>query len=369
MTDFDIAIIGAGIAGASLAAEVSAYRSVILIEAEAHPGYHSTGRSAAFWDEAYGGPMVQPLTTASGPLLANPPAEFHDGPLMRQRGALHLGTGADAESANSLLADFAHSGVRFDRLAWADLETRVAGLRPDWNVGLWEPDCCDIDVGALHGAYLRQAKRQSVHLQCNARLQSAKWSAGCWALEANGFTCTAATLVNAAGAWADELAAVASIRQLGIQPYRRTIVQLAVTPEAPADLPLVIGLDGSFYFKPDSGGTLWLSPHDETPSAPCDTAPEELDIALAIDRLQQVVDWDIRRVEHKWAGLRSFAPDRLPVIGPDPANPTFFWLAGQGGFGIQTAPAIARMAGSMLVEEIAPLPTVDADTYKPSRLH
>jgi D-arginine dehydrogenase len=369
MTDFDLAIIGAGIAGASLAAEISAHRSVILIEAEAHPGYHSTGRSAAFWDEAYGGPMVQPLTTASGPLLTNPPTTFHDGPLMRRRGALHLGTGADASLAETLLADFADSGVRFEQLARAGLEARVAGLRPDWTLGLWEPDCCDIDVGALHGAYLRQAKRHGVHLECNARLQSAEWRSGHWELAANGFTCTAATLVNAAGAWADELASVAGIRQLGIQPYRRTIVQLAVNPEAPANLPLVIGLDGSFYFKPDSGGTLWLSPHDETPSPACDTAPEELDVALAIDRLQQVVDWDIRRVEHKWAGLRSFAPDRLPVIGPDPANPAFFWLAGQGGFGIQTAPAIARMAGSMLAMEIAAVPAVDASVYHPSRLH
>ncbi|MBL0925020.1 MAG: FAD-binding oxidoreductase [Sphingomonadaceae bacterium] len=369
MSDFDIAIIGAGIAGASLAAEIAAQRSVILIEAEAQPGYHSTGRSAAFWDEAYGGPMVQPLTTASGPLLAVPPAEFHDGPLMHPRGALHIGTEAETALAERLLTDFAGSGVRFDRLGRDEVATRVAGLRPDWAVGLWEPDCCDIDVGALHGAYLRQARRRGVHLQCNARLQSARWSGSHWELAADGFTCTAATLVNAAGAWADELAGIAGVPQLGIQPYRRTIVQLAVEPVAPADLPLVIGLDGSFYFKPDSGGTLWLSPHDETPSPACDTAPEEMDIALAIDRLQQVVDWNIRRVEHKWAGLRSFAPDRLPVIGPDPKNPAFFWLAGQGGFGIQTAPAVARTAASMLVDEVAPIPQIDARPYLPVRLH
>lgn len=369
MSDFDIAIIGAGIAGASLAAEISSHRSVILIEAEAHPGYHSTRRSAAFWDEAYGGPMVQPLTTASGPLLANPPADFHDGPLMRPRGALHIGTDADMKLADSLLADFAGSGVRFERLDHSQMTTRVAGLRHDWTVGLWEPDCCDIDVGALHGAYLRQAKRQGGHLQCNARLQSARWEGGHWQLAARGFTCTAATLVNAGGAWADELAGIAGIRQLGIQPYRRTIAQLAVTPDAHPDLPLVIGLDGSFYFKPDSGGTLWLSPHDETPSPACDTAPEELDIAVAIDRLQLVVDWRVRRVEHKWAGLRSFAPDRLPVIGPDPANPAFFWLAGQGGFGIQTAPAVARIAASMLADEVAPLSQIDTQPYLPGRLH
>lgn len=369
MSDFDIAIIGAGIAGASLAAEISAHKSVLLLEAEAHPGYHSTGRSAAFWDESYGGPAVQPLTTASGPFLANPPIDFHDGPLMNPRGALHIGTDADHMRADALLADFADSGVRFERLDRGGIETHVPGLLPAWTSGLWEPDCCDIDVGALHGAYLRQAKRQNVVLHCNAQLQSAQWNAGHWVLEAMGTTFTADIIVNAAGAWADDVARLAHIRPLAIQPYRRTIAQLSVSPSAPANLPLVIGLDGSFYFKPDSGGTLWLSPHDETPTPPCDTAPEELDVAVAIARLQEVVDWDIRRVEHKWAGLRSFAPDRKPVIGPDPANPSFFWLAGQGGFGIQTAPAAARLAASMLSDRIDPPAGVDGTGYLPARLH
>lgn len=369
MSDFDIAIIGAGIAGASLAAEISAHKSVLLLEAEAHPGYHSTGRSAAFWDESYGGPAVQPLTTASGPFLANPPIDFHDGPLMNPRGALHIGTDADHMRADALLADFADSGVRFERLDRGGIETHVPGLLPAWTSGLWEPDCCDIDVGALHGAYLRQAKRQNVVLHCNARLQSAQWNARHWVLEAMGTTFTADIIVNAAGAWADDVALLAHIRPLAIQPYRRTIAQLSVSPSAPANLPLVIGLDGSFYFKPDSGGTLWLSPHDETPTPPCDTAPEELDVAVAIARLQEVVDWDIRRVEHKWAGLRSFAPDRKPVIGPDPANPSFFWLAGQGGFGIQTAPAAARLAASMLSDRIDPPAGVDGTAYLPARLH
>lgn len=369
MSDFDIAIIGAGIAGASLAAEISAHKTVLLIEAEAHPGYHSTGRSAAFWDESYGGPAVQPLTTASGPFLANPPGDFHAGPLMHPRGALHLGTDEHILLADALLTDFADSGVRFDRLDRQGIEVRVPGLLPAWTSGLWEPDCCDIDVGALHGAYLRQAKRQNVVLQCNARLQSARWNAGHWDLATTGASFTADMIVNAAGAWADEVAQIAQVRPLGIQPYRRTIAQLSVSPAAPANLPLVIGLDSSFYFKPDTGGTLWLSPHDETPTPPCDTAPEELDVALAIARLQEVVDWDIRRVEHKWAGLRSFAPDRKPVIGRDPVNPSFFWLAGQGGFGIQTAPAAAKLAASMLCEAITPPAQVDGTLYLPDRLH
>jgi D-arginine dehydrogenase len=368
MTHFELVIVGAGIAGASLAAEISATRSVLLLEAEAHPGYHATGRSAAFWDECYGGPLVQPLTTASGPFLAHPPADFHDGPLMHPRGALHIGTGAHASLADNMLAEFAASGVHIERKDRAGVERHVPGLRAEWTTGLWEAACSDIDVAALHAAYLRQAKRQGVQLLCNSRLQSAAWRDGAWRIEAGGVRFSADILVNAGGAWADDVAQIADVRALGIQPYRRTIAQLAVSPDVPADLPLVIGLDGSFYFKPDTGGRLWLSPHDETATPACDAAPDEMDVALAIDRLQQVVDWDIKRVEHKWAGLRSFAPDRLPVIGRDPDHDAFFWFAGQGGFGIQTAPAAAQLAAAILDPSRSAPERVDPAVYDPKRL-
>ena len=367
MSDYDFAIIGAGIAGASLAALLPAHCSVVLIEAEAHPGYHSTGRSAAFWDECYGGPGVQPLTTASGPFLAAPPADFHDGPLMHPRGALHIGTAAHKALSDNMLAAFAASGVHIDQSDRGALERLVPGLHQDWTHGLWEPACCDIDVAALHGAYLRQAKRHGVHLHCNSRLQKAVWRDGAWHITAGGLNCSADILINAAGAWADEVAQIAQVSALGVTAYRRTIAQLAVSPEVPANLPLVIGLDGSFYFKPDTGGRLWLSPHDETATPACDAAPEELDVAMAIDRLQQVVDWDILRVEHKWAGLRSFAPDRLPVIGRDSANDAFFWFAGQGGFGIQTAPAAAQLAAALLDSNTPAPQRVDAVVYAPAR--
>ncbi len=367
MTDFDIAIIGAGIAGASLAAEIAGHRSVLLLEAESQPGYHSTGRSAAFWDESYGGPDVQPLTTASGPFLSHPPASFHDGPLMHRRGALHVGTAAQGRLSAVMLADFARSGVEIEVADRNMVERIVPGIRSEWSHGLWEPACCDIDVAALHAAYLRQAKLLGARLTCNARLHRAKWLDGCWHVDAGAEQFTAKTLVNAAGAWADEVAESAGIGKLGIQPYRRTIAQLRVEPDAPADLPLVIALDGSFYFKPDAGGKLWLSPHDETATPACDAAPEELDVAIAIDRLQQVVDWQVKRVEHKWAGLRSFAPDRLPVIGPDRANPDFFWLAGQGGFGIQTAPAVAKLASSLLNKDLDVPKGISPKLYSPDR--
>ena len=269
--------------------------------------------------------------------------------------------------ADHMRAEFAASGVHIDVSDRAAVATYVPGLRSAWTHGLWEPDCCDIDVAALHAAYLRQAKRQGAMLYCNSRLSAAKYANGEWQIAAGSFNCSANILINAAGAWADEVAQMAQVRPLGIQPYRRTIAQLVVSPYVPAGLPLVIGLDGSFYFKPDAGGRLWLSPHDETATPACDAAPEELDVAIAIDRLQTVVDWDIQRVEHKWAGLRSFAPDRLPVIGRDGANDAFFWFAGQGGFGIQTAPAAAQLAGSLLDAAIAAPQNVNAAIYSPAR--
>lgn len=367
MTHFDFVIVGAGMAGASLAAELAVTKSVLLLEAEALPGYHSTGRSAAFWTESYGGPDVQPLTTASGPFLSNPPPEFHDGPLMHQRGALHIGTADQSGAAQDLLRDFDRSSVRLERVDYATARAHIPGLRNNWTQALWEPDCCDIDVSGLHAAYLRMVKRNNATLLCGAPFNSADWRDGAWKIETGAGAFTASIIVNAAGAWADDVAARSGLDKLNIQPYRRTMVQLAVEPAAPATLPLVIGLDESFYFKPD-GGRLWLSPHDETPCLPCDAAPEELDIAVAVDRLQQVVDWQISRIEHKWAGLRSFAPDRIPVIGRDGNMPEFFWLAGQGGFGIQTAPAIAKLASSLLMDGVDGPDNINPERYSPSRL-
>jgi D-arginine dehydrogenase len=365
---FDIAIVGAGIAGASLAAEIGGEKSVLLLEQESLPGYHSTGRSAAFWSETYGGPDIQPLTSAAGPFLKAPPAHFADRPLMEPRGALHLGQTGDGDRATAMLAEFSESGVRLDRLQMEEISSHLRGLHAGWHEALWEPDCCDIDVAALHAAYLKRARKNGAQLVCNAPLTAARLGPDYWTIEAGGQHFSARMVVNAAGAWADRVAQSCAVKPIGIQPYRRTIVQLAVDPPAPATLPLVVGLDGSFYFKSEAGGRVWLSPHDEIPSEPCDSAAEELDIARAIDRFQQVVDWKVTRLERKWAGLRSFAPDRLPVIGADPHNGAFFWLAGQGGFGIQTAPAVAMLAASILLEKPNPLAGVAADRYAPGRL-
>ena len=345
----DIAIIGAGIAGASLAAEVAGHASVLLIESEAQPGYHSTGRSAAFWSETYGGPMVRPLTSASGPFLADPPAEFADRSFLSPRGALHIAGGEGQAALDRLCAEFSGSGVTMARLDRDALEAMIPGLLPGWDDGVMEPSCTDIDVARLHAAYLKSAQRRGATLLVGARVEKAERTSRGWRLETREGVVDAGIVVNAAGAWADDVARLAGARPLGVQPYRRTIIQLRTDPAAPADLPLVIDALGRFYFKPEAGGRLWLSPHDETACAACDCAPEEIDIASAIDRFQRVVDWQVERVEHSWAGLRSFAPDRLPVYGFDASVPGFFWCAGQGGFGIQTAPAAARLAASLLL--------------------
>jgi D-arginine dehydrogenase len=188
-----------------------------------------------------------------------------------------------------------------------------------------------------------------VTIACRARITGIVRESGAWTITSErGETWRAAMLVNAAGAWVDQIAGLAGVRPIGINPFRRTVAVLRVAPHAPADLPLVLDINGGFYFKPDAG-RLWLSPHDEIPSAPCDAAPEELDVAMAIDRFMAVTDWRIEAVERRWAGLRSFAPDRLPVYGADPEAESFFWFAGQGGFGIQTAPAAARLGAQLLL--------------------
>jgi D-arginine dehydrogenase len=369
MSRFDIAIIGAGMAGASLAAALADKKSVLLLEAEEYPGYHSTGRSAAFWTETYGGPAVQPLTTASGPFLAKPPPELSDRSFLIDRSALHIGTAADLAAANAMLRDFASSGVQLESLSTAQLATKLSGLHRPWDVALWEPTCADIDVGALHNAYLRYARKSAVKIVAPARVTSMRYRQSGWQLETSAGSFAADHVVNAAGAWADSVAVLAGLKPIGIQPFRRTMVQLQTDPPAPAKLPLVVGLDGSFYFKPEPGGRIWLSPHDETPSAACDAAPEDIDVAKALARFEEVVDWRITKLERKWAGLRSFASDRLPVIGPSPDNPAFVWLAGQGGFGIQTAPAIAKLVTSLLTDVPHGMDGVNPELYSPARFH
>lgn len=355
---FDIAVAGAGMAGASLAAMLAPTARVLLLEAEERPGYHATGRSAAFWTESYGGPGVQPLTTASG-------AWLQDNGFLKPRGALTLAKQGQEAELEAFAERYRGLGVSVDLFERAELEARVPGLQAAWAMGAYEPDCRDIDVAAVHQHYLAAARKGGVELWSSARLVSAERNGAGWRLSmADGREAECAILADAAGAWADEVAAIAGIAPLGITPYRRTVAQLRTRPAATDALPLVLDIAGSFYFKPESG-RIWLSPHDETPSPPCDAAPDELDVATAIARFEEVVDWQVERVEHRWAGLRSFAPDRLPAYGFDVAEPRFFWFAGQGGFGIQTAPAAANLGAGLLLGTQGG--AVDPARYSPAR--
>ena len=342
MADFDVLIVGGGIAGASLGAEIAGRARTAIIEAESHCGMHATGRSAAFWLESYGGSDVAVLSAASHDFLERPPEEFSERAFLRTRGAVHLTRGELPELP---------SGVRSRPLDRQELEALIPGIRLEWRRALLEPGCADIDVAALHAAYLRQFRRKGGAISPDSRLEKGTFSEGVWKAElSDGSSVTAAVLVNAAGAWADAVARACGVRPLGISAKRRTMVQLRVGRSGLRDLPLVDDSAGTFYFKGEGDRSIWLSPHDEIDSDPCDAAPEEIDVATAIDRFEHVVDWPVEAVERSWAGLRSFAADRNPVYGFDPGNPAFFWCAGQGGFGIQTAPAASKLAASLLLQ-------------------
>ena len=357
---YDVAIVGAGIAGASLAAALAPQVAVVMLEAESAPGYHATGRSAAFWSETYGGPAIQPLTTASG-------AALRAGGWLDPLGSLHVGRAQDEAAIDAFLAAFAGSPVVLER---RDPRLFVPGLRAEWTSGVWEPSCAYIDVAGVHAAMLATARRHGAVLLTDAGVETAGRQGGRWRIEtAAAGTVEAAVIVDAAGAWADEIARRCGVAPLDIRPYRRTMVQLRTDPPAGAGVPHVVDIRGGFYFKPEAGGRLWLSPHDETATDACDAAPEEIDVALAIARFETVVDWRVEAVERRWAGLRSFAPDRAPVYGFDPLAPGFFWCAGQGGFGIQTAPAATALAAALLMER-SPEPFVadiDPGRYAPGR--
>jgi len=361
MTDFDVLIVGGGIAGASLGAQVAAHARTVIIEAESHCGYHATGRSAAFWLESYGGPKVAVLSAASHGFLQRPPSEFSADGFLRTRGAVHLTRDELPELP---------PGIPSRVIERRELETLIPGIRTGWRRAMLEPGCADIDVAGLHASYLRQFRNKGGRIAADSKLVSAARIGDAWTVQlADGSSFTSSKLINAAGAWADVVARACGVGPLGIAPKRRTMVQLRVARSGLRDLPLVDDAAGTFYFKGEGDRSIWLTPHDEIDSDPCDAAPDETGIATAIERFEQVVDWPVEIVERSWAGLRSFAPDRVPVYGFDPDEPSFFWCVGQGGFGIQTAPAASALAAALLLDSkpFGRIAQIDPAVYSPRR--
>lgn len=363
LDQFDIAVVGAGIAGASIAAELAPHARTILIEAEDMPGYHATGRSAAFWHETLGGPFIQPLTRASYPVLES-------GGFLKPRASLEVADAHGVALLDKLEAEFSGTGIGLTRLDHAGVRQWVPRAKPVLVGGLLERVGADIDVGGLHGGVLGAFRRAGGTLATRTRIERIDRNGGTWTMHAGDRSISADIIVNAAGAWADGLAMMAGVGPVGVQPKRRTIAQVRVaTDDVPATLPLVIDIAGSYYFRPEGPNRLWLCPHDETPVDAGDAAPEDIDVATAIDRFETVTDWKVVAVERKWAGLRSFAPDRLPVFGFDSAVPGFFWFAGQGGVGIQTAPAAAVLGAALVLGHAIPdmVAAIDPARFAPDR--
>lgn len=353
--DCEVIIVGAGIAGASIAAFLSATHRVVLLEAESQPGFHSTGRSAAMFMESYGTPTIRALTRASRAFYTSPPAAFADTPLLGPRGAMYVGTPEQLERIDALDAELRPHTPKLQRLSAAEAIACVPVLRPDQVGGaLLDPDAADIDVHALHQGFLRRAKANGALLVTDARVDSLEREHGRWRARCGQDEWRAGIVVNAAGAWADHVALLAGLPSIGLQPKRRAAFLFAPPADvASAGWPCVCGVDEGWYFKPDAGALLG-SPANADPVEPHDVRPEELDIATGIANIEAMTTLTIRRPRHTWAGLRSFVPDGDLVAGFDTLAPGFFWCAAQGGYGIQTAPAMGELCAAWIRCEPTP---------------
>jgi D-arginine dehydrogenase len=353
-THFDVIVLGAGMAGASVAAELAPQRRVLLLELEDQPGRHTTGRSAAMFFESYGNATVRGLTRASRAFLEQPPEGFADVPLMSPRAALFVAGPEAVPRLQDMLGSF-QEGTGLRPLPREEALRQVPILRPEVVAAAALDDSGrDMEVAAILQGYLRLLRRAGAQVVLGAGELSLHRQAGQWTVDSRAGRFQAPVLVNATGAWADVVARQAGARPVGLQPMRRT----AMTIPAPEGhdtrhWPMVIDVDETVYFKPDAGQFL-LSPANEDPMDPCDVAPEELDIAIAVDRFEALTTHPVRRIAHRWAGLRSFVADRAPVAGWDPQAEGFFWLAGQGGYGIQMAPALARAAAALVLGQALP---------------
>lgn len=372
---YDVVIIGGGIAGAGAGYELArAGKKVVLLERESQPGYHTTGRSAALFAETYGNAPIRALTVASREFLMNPPAGFASVPILTPRGALHIGSTAQTAELDAKFEDMRKLVPSVKRLGAAETQALMPVLKPEAVSGgaLAEPDAMDIEVHALHNGLLRGMTAAGGRMVTDAEVTGIAQVGADWQVETGQGVFATPVVINAAGAWSDVIAGMAGVKPVGLKPKRRT----AVTFDPPNGIdihawPMVIDADEQWYFKPDAGRIL-LSPCDETDSEPTDAQPDEMDIAIAVDRLETVSNLQVRRLAAKWAGLRSFVADRTVVCGFDAEKPGFFWLSAQGGYGIQTSAAMARVAGALaqgrgLPQDVADLGVTEKD-LSPARL-
>ena len=344
-----VAVVGGGIAGVAAAFYLAERADVVLLEAESTLAYHTTGRSAALLFESYGSPGIRPLTMASRRFFDHPPDGLADFPFLSERGGMLVGENSQAESLREWEADADKTGTPVEWLEPLQAKKICPALREErLAAAVWEPGAADMDVAAIHQAFVRGARHRGTQIRVSSPVQALEKTRGGWRVTAGGEILQAEVVVNAAGAWGDEIARLAGVAPVGITPMRRTVF-MAPGSEKYRDWPLVASVAMEWYFKPD-GAQLLCSLSEENPSPPCDARPEPLDIALAIERINEATTLGIRSVRSSWTGLRTFAPDREMVIGFDPHAEGFFWLVGQGGTGIQTAPAAGELTASLVLD-------------------
>jgi len=357
---YDFIVIGAGMVGASVAYELASSARVCVLEGEDRPGFHATARSAALFAPTYGGREIRALTRASRAFFDAPPAGFTEHPLLRDRGCLYIARSDQLDHLDHMVSTIRNSGGEVVMLDKQEATNRVSLLREGYvAAAAFDFDAMDIEVESLHQGFLRGGRTAGAVLITRNWLDEPQRRNGVWSIElSDGQIVSAPVLINAAGAWADSVAERCGAARLGLQPLRRTALLVDVPGGVDINSwPAVIDTDEMFYFKPEAGKLL-LSPADETPDVPGDAMPDDLDVAIAVDRVQGALDLEVKRVSHSWAGLRTFSPDRAPVVGFDSRVAGFFWCAGQGGYGIQTAPAMGRTAAAVARGEGMPADVV-----------
>ena len=355
MTECDFLVVGAGIAGASAAWALAEHGSVIVVERETSAGYHTTGRSSAQFLESYGNLSTRCLTRGGRPFLEAPPDGFTESLLLSPRAALFFAREDQLGDLHALYATVRALTPEVVLMDAAEVRDCVPVMRTDYVAGaMFEPASMDIDVHALHQGFLRGARRRGARIVLDAELESIERRRASWHARTRNGSYAAKAIVNAAGAWCDEVARLAGAKSVGLVPKRRTVFTFDPPATSCSDAwPLVIDVDEELYFKPDAG-RLICSPADETPSPPCDAQPEDLDIAIAVDRLGKATTLEVNRIVSRWAGLRSFVSDHSLIVGPDPELEDFYWVAGQGGYGIQTSPAVARTIAALATGDDVP---------------